>query len=164
MLKNGIIPPTVDDLKDYAYFLLIKNDSGYVVNNKKYSFLYDYLETELPGLHAFNVIHTSPNKRISLHEEEKAYLDKFKEEHSFETQEDAIIDLLSTTYVFSIWRTVVNLTENNVNDVELQVFDELGEFVLLFGVLKNNNKVKILIEFFPFFTSNKFTEVIENVI
>jgi hypothetical protein len=163
MLKSGIIPAMINDLKDYAYFLLIKNDD-YVVNSKKYSNVYEYLEAVLPGLNALNVIRTASNKKISLNEEEKEYLDEFKKSHLFETYEDAFDDLLTTTFAFSIWRTLVNLTNNNVNKEELHIFDTLGEFALLFGVLKEENKVKILIEFFPFFSTNEFFEMIEDVL
>ena len=163
MLKSGIIPAVINDLKDYAYFFLIKNDD-YVVNSKKYSNVYEYLEAVLPGSHAYNVIRTASNKKISLNQEEKAFLDEFKKSHSFETYEDAIDDLLSTTFAFSIWRTLVNLANNNVNREELHIFDTLGMFALLFCVLKEENKVKILIEFFPFFSTNSFLEMIEDVL
>ncbi|AEE94435.1 conserved Acidianus plasmid protein [Acidianus hospitalis W1] len=163
-LKNGIIPAIARDLQGLTAILLIKKDEGYMTKLKKTKFA-DYLIAKLQDSQAFTITRSDENKKVTIFDDEKEFLDEFKEKHGLDNDQ-AFYELLSTTFAFSIWRTLINLSKERVTMTELnECFGVLQQFALLLGILKVSQcKAKVYVEFFPYFFKNEFMEMIEDVI
>ena len=163
-LRNGIIPALARDLQGLIAILLIKKDEGYITKLKKTKFA-DYLIAKIQNSEAYTITRADENKKITILDEEKKFLDDFKEKHSLDN-DGAFYELMSTTFAFSIWRTLINLSKERVTITELtECFGVLQEFALLVGLLKVSEcKAKVYVEFFPYFFKNSFLEMIEDVL
>ena len=166
-IATSLTFPAMSRWKKRAQFLLIHDEFyplEYSYNDwRKNVKIQDYIDVKLLTAPVRKIEKAPDRKTIIVDEEERAIILYFQEKFNFETVDETISYILQQTNAWKLVNFITRLLHGNVTLEELSIMNYFGGFVLAMGERRESDNIQIVSEFYPYFSSLDFANLINEV-
>ncbi len=166
-IATSLTFPAMLRWKKRAQFLLIHDEFyqlEFSYNDwKKNVKIQDYIDVKLLTAPVRKIEKAPEKKTVIVDDKERATILYFQQKFNFETVDETINYILHQTSAWKLVNFITRLLHNSVTLEELSIMSSFGAFVLTMGEQRENDNIKIALEFYPYIYSLNFVNLINEV-
>jgi len=167
-VKGNLTFPAMLSWKKRAQFLLIHDEFHpleFSYNDwKKNVKIQDYIDVKLLTAPMRKIITTPETKTVTLAQQSKEFIMDLKKEFDYDTIDDSISYILQNSTGWKLISFISRLLHDNITLREIEeITQSFGGFIFLFGHEKQEEKIKLVAEFYPLVYDPEFANIINEV-
>jgi len=165
-LKENLTFPVMLRWKKRAQFLLIHDEFyplEFSYNDwKKNVKIQDYIDVKLLTAPARKIITTPETKTITFTQQSKEFIMNIKKKFNYDTIDNSLLYILQNSTGWRLISFISRLLHGNVTLMEMDLLRYFGAFIFAMGERRENDNIRIILEFYPYIYDIDFAFLINN--